>query len=243
MTFESAVERLRGVARAAMQLDARLPNGVPDLTAVRVRLAEGIPALTGEPLIDWPTLVRSVRMLAGKGSDIETSLGPDTIVQATLTGSWESLVDHLSPETITLLDFAVRPVLRAGYVASRAAIAEATWSRGICPACGALPLLAELRPIKDETSRVLRCGRCSAAWSFARLTCPACGERDHTQLRYVHVDGEVDHRRAACCASCGFYIKEIARLDAFGDDAVFDVDLDTVGLDTLAVSAGYRRYA
>jgi FdhE protein len=102
-------------------------------------------------------------------------------------------------------------------------------------------LLAELYSNKEERSRVLRCGRCATAWSINRLVCPACGEQDHAQLRYLHVDGEVDHRRAECCLTCRFYVKAVATLDPLTVEKLFDVDLETIALDALALEAGYHR--
>ncbi len=242
MTFEVAVRRLRSVADAAARFSAQLPNGVPNLDAARVRLTEGEPALAGEPLIDWPTLAANVRALGGDVSDVAAITGEAALCEAALAGAWDSIPDNeTKQEAITLLDFATRPALRAGYAATRDLIALAQWTRGTCPACGALPIIAELRGAKDGESRILRCGRCTAAWSFPRLACPSCDERDHKQLRYVHVDGEVDHRRAECCVSCGFYVKAVARLDPLSDAALLQLDLETIGLDALALERGFHR--
>ncbi len=242
MTFEVAVQRLRSVANAASELSSALPNGVPNMDAARVRLAEGVPALAGEPLIDWPTLAANVRTLGGDLSDIAAITGETALCDAALAGEWSSIPGSATrQEAIAYLDFATRPALRAGLAAVRDLIAVAEWSRGTCPGCGSLPIIAELRGSKEGDARVLRCGRCTAAWSFARLVCPACGERDHKQLRYVHVDGEVDHRRAECCASCGFYVKAVARLDALSDAALLQLDLETIALDALAVERGYHH--
>ncbi|MGQ0540167.1 MAG: formate dehydrogenase accessory protein FdhE, partial [Gemmatimonadaceae bacterium] len=124
--------------------------------------------------------------------------------------------NHLHSPTAflaVLLDHAVRPALRAGAVAVQSVLADVRWSRGTCLACGSLPLLAELRGGDYERSRTLRCGRCACAWSYHRLACPTCGERDHRRLSYLHVDGESEHRRAECCKTCGFYLKAVAVLD------------------------------
>jgi hypothetical protein len=236
MTYEAAAKRLRALVEASLRIHTRLPTGVPDIAAVHVRLAEGIAALAGEPLIDWPALVRNVRTLGG-GIDAAAP-NHQAIAEAALGGTLHEFVPQLTDETITYVDYAVRPALRAGYAAVRSVIDESRWERGTCPACGSLPSLAELR----KESRVLRCGRCSAAWTFARLACPACGERDHSQLRYIHIEGEVAHRRAACCSTCGFYVKEVATLDPLGDTESLFADLDTVGLDALATGAGYRHW-
>ncbi len=242
MTFEVAVQRLRSVADAAAQLNAALPNGVPNRDAARVRLAEGVPALAGEPLIDLQTLAANVRALGGDVSDVAAMTGETALCEVALTGAWDSIPSsETRQEAITLLDFATRPALRAGYAATRDLITAAQWTRGTCPACGALPIIAELHGRKDGESRTLRCGRCTAAWSFPRLACPRCGERDHKQLRYVHVDGEVAHSRVEACLTCRFYVKGLARLDPISDGALFLLDLETIGLDAVAHAAGYTR--
>lgn len=250
MTFDVAVQRLRAVADAAARLTATLPNGVPNLDAARARLAEGVPALAGEPLIDWPTLAASFQALGGdaialRGSPSPSpSPSPAALCEAALADACDALPAVADRDaTITLLDYAARPALRAGFAATKHLIEAIGWTRGMCPACGALPILAELHPDKHGHARILRCGRCTAAWPFARLACPACGVRDHTQVRYLHVDGELDYRRAECCASCGFYVKALARLDPIDDSNLVSTDLETLALDVLALDAGYSRQA
>jgi FdhE protein len=144
---------------------------------------------------------------------------------------------------ITLLDHAVRPTLRAAAAIMSPAIAESNWPRGTCPACGAPPLLAELRAPSSggERERFLRCGRCATAWPHARVRCAGCGTTDHRALRYMHVDGEEEFRRAMTCDSCQSYVKEIAVLDPLTADALLEEDLATVGLDLVATERGYRR--
>lgn len=243
MKFEGAVQRLRHVADAANRLAAELPNGVPNLDAARARLAEGVPALAGEPLIDWATLSSNVMALGANIGALAASGEEGAFSDAALAGTWDAIPGIPNrDEVIALVDYATRPALRAGYAAVRDIIAHARWRRGTCPACGALPLLVELRADKEGESRVLRCGRCTAAWSFARLACPACGERDHERLRYLHVDGEVDHRRAECCTSCGFYVKALTCLDPIDDSSLPAIDLELLALDVLALEAGYTRH-
>lgn len=241
MTFELAVDRLRSIAAAAEHLPATLPNGVPNLEAARIRITEGIPALAGEPLLDAPMLLANMQFL---GADIESvaQLELPALCDAALAGSWDAVPNvRARAALIVFLDHAVRPALRAGFSAAREVIAAAPWTRGTCPACGALPLLAELHPDKDGNTRVLRCGRCTAAWAFTRLECPACGTRDHNDTRYVHVDGKADYRRAECCTRCGFYVKAVATLAALDAAALLERDLDTLALDALALAAGYSR--
>jgi len=256
--------RLRTIAQAARAVTASLPNVHADVKAARIRLAERVPALAGDRLLDWqaldgimhalithyeaapndsasPDVRRDVDFLVG-------SLGEDALADATFAGAWDELAKLPTPNgaearqaAITLLDYASRPALHAAARDLRDVIAESGWTRGECPACGALPLLAELHSNKEDSSRVLRCGRCATAWSIGRLACPACGERDHNQLRYLHVDGDMDHRRAECCTSCGFYVKALAVLDPLKGEKLFDADLETLAMDALAIGAGYHR--
>ena len=100
-------------------------------------------------------------------------------------------------------------------------------------------MLAELRG--KEQSRTLRCARCDAAWSFPRVACPACGERDHRKLVAVHGEGEESYRRADCCDSCGTYVKAVATLAPLSPDALMETDLATAALDMVAVERGYHR--
>ena len=263
-SFTLAMLRLRSVADAARFSYAALPPTPADIKWARIRLAEGIPAVTGDVLLDWQTLDRLVHVLialyeAGPNDggssavrrDLDAlvdDLGEDQLLAAVFAGAWNDLARVRAVEgptvrqaTLTLLDYATRPALHAAAQDLRDVITEAQWTRGTCPCCGALPSLAEIRSAKDEQSRVLRCGRCATAWGFARLACPACGERDHNQLRYLHVNNEVEHRRAECCLTCGFYVKAVARLDPLDAEALFDVDMETIALDSIALESGFHK--
>lgn len=241
MTFEPAVQRFLAVLEKARHITVSLPNGVPDIAAVRARLAEGIPALAGEPLIDYPTLSAAARVLGADVAPLHYFFDEAALCETALAASWDTMPRKAYGEVITLVEFAVRPYLRAGYGAVRESIIASGWTRGTCPACGVLPLLAELRADKEGHTRILRCLRCTAAWPFPRLGCPRCSERNAAKLRYVHVEGELERLRAECCLTCGFYVKGVARLDPIPDDALMTVDLDTVALDTLAMTSGHYR--
>jgi hypothetical protein len=241
MTFRPAVERLLAVIEKSRQIAVSLPNGVPNVAAVHVRLGEAIPALAGEPLIDYPTLTGAVTFLGADVAPLRYFFDEATLCETALAATWDTMPRKAYGELITLVEFAVRPFLRAGYAAVRESITASNWTRGTCPACGVLPLLAELRADKEGHTRILRCFRCTAAWPFPRLGCPACRERGHAKLRYLHVEGEVERLRAECCLTCGFYVKAVARLDPIPDDALMAVDLDTVALDALAMSSGHYR--
>ncbi len=259
-----AAATLRALAGALPE--ARLPNGVPHLDAADARLAGGVPALEGEPLLDAVALLANVRILASALkteagldlTDIVTTLeyhlrGPDAaeLVVAAQSGSWSTLSDwapraRVEPDAvITLLDHAARPALRAGARAIAELLVRSRWGRGICPACGAPPLLGELRgggiAGSAEHERVLRCGRCLTSWSFPRVQCTKCGETDHRRLSYLHGAGEENFRRAEVCSNCSSYLKNIAVLAPLDAIELLSADLTSVALDIAALDRGLHR--
>ena len=66
------LELLRALGNAAASVPVALPPGVPDPAAARIRLENGIPALTGEPLLDWDGLLKSVARLETALADTGT---------------------------------------------------------------------------------------------------------------------------------------------------------------------------
>jgi FdhE protein len=177
----------------------------------------------------------------------KASLDWEALAEVALAARWDALPEVAARLPVSmqafsvLLDWATRPVLRAAAERVSTVVRETPWERGTCPCCGSLPLLAEIRDADSERGRALRCGRCGWAWDYLRVGCPNCGERDHRHLGYVHVEGEGEYRRIAWCATCGFYLKELATLAPFGVDDLFEIDLATAALDLLAVERGYRR--
>jgi FdhE protein len=234
---------------------------VPRLDAAEARLAGGIPALTGEPLLDGRTLLSVLRDIARRIGDlegyqaarpiveaVERGSSPndlDLLAEAGLAGVWEEVepaarrlaVDGYA--LVTLVDYAARAALRRGAVLLRSVLARAAWSRRSCPACGAPPVIS-VRTGK-EGERFLHCGRCGTGWPYPRLRCAGCGEGNHRRLDNLHVAGEADFRRVEVCETCKGYLKSIAALDAPGADEVLRLDLETAGLDFVAVEHGYRR--
>ena len=262
----AAASVLRALIDATRSLTVEMHNGVPHPDTARTRLEEGIPALAGEPLITPVMLVRYMRALAGSLEGIASAaptvgairrmlddhaaeLGDDNgdgpaLASAALARDADLIasiarrlgVDEMA--MITLADHAARCALRVGAARVSALIDECGWSRGTCPACGAPPLLAELR---SDGERWLRCGRCASSWSFPRVGCPGCGTRDHRTLGYLHLDGEREHRRADRCDGCRRYVKAVAVLGAMKWDEMLEADLATVDLDLIAAERGYRR--
>jgi FdhE protein len=260
LTTAAAV--VAALARALRETTAELPAGVPDAQAAEARLADGIPALTGEPLLSWSGLLAGAGTLAEALADTPAGeasaavaeglarqtarLDGDMVAAAALAGAWEAItalapVLGTDPDAlVTVLDYASRPALRAGAAALAPVLAGAAWSRGHCPACGAPPALSVIRGKEGE--RRLHCGRCATSWPYARVRCPSCGERDHEQLGLLHAAGEGEYRRAEVCERCRGYVKSVALLDPPDVGRLLELDLETAALDFMAVEAGYSRW-
>jgi FdhE protein len=261
-----ALAVVRALSATLRRLRTDLPPDVPSRLAAEARLASGIPALIGEPLADWDTLLRNAAAVARAlpAGDTATAVTPilerleaarlrpepDSITAvdraaAALAGAWEPVaalaeaIDVDPDVLVTLLDYAARPALRAGAEALAPVIAAARWARGDCPACGAPATLSVVSGKEHE--RQLHCGRCATAWAFPRVRCPSCGERDHERLGLLHAAGEGEYRRAEICDSCRSYVKSVALLDAPGADRLLELDLETAALDFLALDRGYSR--
>jgi FdhE protein len=256
-----AAALLRALAAAVRAVPIELPVGVPDAEAAGARLAGGVPALTGEPVLDWEHLQRGVAAVAGALAATDaggvTALvreglegmprgaERDRLAQASAEGAWQALEAaavalELDPDALaTVLDWAARPALRAAAAALAPLLAGARWSRGHCPACGALPTLSVVRGKEHE--RWLHCGRCGTGWAFPRVRCPSCGESDHERLGYLHAPGEGEYRRAEVCDGCGCYVKSVALLDPPDAERLLELDLETAALDFIALESGYTR--
>jgi FdhE protein len=139
--------------------------------------------------------------------------------------------------TATVLRWSLFPVLNHIRTAFEPLPASARWERGSCPVCGCWPLLGEFRGL--EQNRYLRCGLCAAGWEFPRLCCPFCGERDHRQLGYLHLEGEEGKERAATCDACGGYVKMVSSLTALAGPKLLVADVATLHLDLAAAERGF----
>ncbi|MBI4735525.1 MAG: formate dehydrogenase accessory protein FdhE, partial [candidate division NC10 bacterium] len=113
---------------------------------------------------------------------------------------------------------------------------EVPWDRAICPICGSVPSLAELRG--EPGLRYLRCALCEAGWRVPRLRCPFCGTTDHTQLRYLTIE-DTPGMRLDLCDACHRYLKTRIAPRGEAEADTFGRDLATLPLDALAWDQGF----
>ncbi|SRR5579863_46594 len=250
------------VSRRSEGVAARWPDGVPDLLAAKTRLAAGVTALEGEPLLDGAELLRGGRALAAAVEAVEPAVGQtmlaiverlegldehslNELARAALAGAWEpcaSLASILGLDEyalVSVVDYAARPALVAAARRVEHLLTSYDRASSHCPVCGSSPLLAELSG--KEAARSLRCGRCGARWRYPRLACAWCGERDHHALSALHGEGEAGVRQADCCSTCHGYLKAVSVLDPLDYVSLLKTDIETAGLDLVAVDRGYAR--
>ena len=69
-----------------------------------------------------------------------------------------------------------------------------------CPGCGGPPQLSYFAPATDDLAsgpRKLLCARCGASWTYARMTCPACGEDASAKLPIYSERGTASGERGS----------------------------------------------
>ncbi len=112
-----------------------------------------------------------------------------------------------------------------------------------CPHCGGLPQLSFIGLSGEAlvtAPRQLQCSRCAGTWSYARMTCAACGEVATSRLPIFEEVERFPHVRIEGCETCRRYLLSIdLRRDA---SAVPLVDeLAMVPLDLFAKDRGMAK--
>jgi FdhE protein len=250
MDTELAV--IRALAREITRLAAQSRPTV-DVEVAKARVASGIPALAGEPLLDTPSLLGNARALGAAVPDIgdailaiAAALSPvagDEIASIALAGAWMELaplaarIDVDESALMTVLDYAARPSLLAAAAGLGDMLDNDVPSRAThCPLCGAPPLIAELSG--KDGARSLRCGRCGGRWRFPRLACASCGAENTGAL---HGEGDAGIKQADYCDHCHGYLKAVSVLAPLDYVALLETDLRTATLDLAAIDRGYTR--
>lgn len=153
--------------------------------------------------------------------------------------AWASRTEQAPRTMAFLVQAAMAPSLAAASAALDASTPpERIWEHGHCPVCGSLPLIASLQ--EKEGLRFLTCSYCTAHYRAVRLGCPLCGENDPQKLSFFF-SPDAPGFKVHVCATCSMYIKTVDFRE-FDKPALplFD-DLESLPLDILAHSRGYKR--
>jgi len=133
-----------------------------------------------------------------------------------------------------VLVLAIRPFLARCAEALTQRSDLSAWSHGHCPVCGWEPDFAVITP---SAERRLICGRCTAQWAFAPLTCPFCANDDRALITsFATRDGRY---RVYACDVCRRYLKAYDGRSASRPVMVSVDSIATLPLDAAAMQRGY----
>lgn len=104
-----------------------------------------------------------------------------------------------------VLNNALHPYLENYAQAVKRLVDESAWYEGFCPVCGGEPDFAYLTLQRGE--RQLLCSRCDTEWTYWRLGCPFCKNKETKSLGYYPSEDNV--YRLYVCDGCGRYLKTI----------------------------------
>ena len=208
-----------------------------------LELAASVPAVVEE----IPVAVASLRApvvpgpLWDAGQDLAARSGAE---QRELVEGWLDDPSLLEARIAAWIRVAAGPVLELAAAALKP-LEKEEWSGPACPACGGLPQVSVIREESGEfmagSPRYLVCGRCALWWSFARATCPWCGEDDSRRVGSFSPENERLVRIDAC-DTCRAYVKTFDLRERDGKDVVPLVDdVGTLTLDVWAHEKGLRR--
>jgi FdhE protein len=178
-------------------------------------------------------------VVQARALDTELAAGPDAAqrVVDSLLGD-----DTFRPASAGLLRFlgwsATRRWLQPVLVAFTHWRDQERWQRSQCPACGALPAMAQLVGVDPGRMRFLACGCCGTRWRYRRTMCPFC-EADTNRVQVVAVDAE-SGLRVDFCETCRGYLKTYV---GHGREDVLLADWTSLHLDVLAKDHDLKRMA
>ena len=247
--LSSVIDHQRGRAATAPIQSAAAEVGA---ASVANRLVDRFPLLDLEASVD--TVVEEISTaVAALGRPLapgalhdagEDLAGRSVPGRQELVETWLDDSTLLDPRFAAWISIAAGPVLELA-AASVPPLAKEEWSGPACPVCGGWPQVSVIREESGEfmagSPRYLVCGRCASWWSFARATCPACGEDDSRKLGAFSPEGDRCVRIDAC-DTCRVYVKTFDLREPGARDIVPLVDdVATLTLDVWAHEKGLQR--
>ena len=118
--------------------------------------------------------------------------------------------------------------------------AEFVWFKPLCPLCGNAPAMARLE--KEVGQKFLWCSTCNTQWTFTRIQCPFCLNKNQDQLRYFY-DEKNKFYRVYVCDNCMRYLKTIDERENNhqADILMTTEDMASHFLDELAAKEGFKN--
>jgi formate dehydrogenase accessory protein FdhE len=171
--------------------------------------------------LDLPALLTS--LASGSPDLVESSAASAEVAALTLR---------------VLLEYTLRPTLRAWADLLVSDISLAVWQRPTCPLCGSAPVMAEL--YKARRLRLLRCGICGAAWPYPIQRCAHCSTEEPGTQGVILSDDD-PRTLAQICRHCHTYLKTVITVEPLPHDLLALEDLASLYLDQGCREKGYTR--
>lgn len=139
-----------------------------------------------------------------------------------------------------LAHMAARVILEARARDWAGLIKDFAWEKGYCPICGAAPMMARI----DDgiAKRWLHCSQCSHEWTFSRVICPACENREQKTMDYFFIEGR-EQESTFVCKKCNHYLITLNKVSDLTEFHGEIVALSLVHLDVLMQEKGYLPMA
>lgn len=250
-SHETVSDRLREIHRVVRDARANIEPVRMDAAAARLCLQVGQPLLAGTSApVDEEVAGRILREICRIAATPQAAWLLDAagqrpipfqaVADALLAGQDEALAETRGVPAAFfafVVLAALRPSFRRHAESLEPLSEDVPWHRPLCPICGSVPALAELRG--DPGRRYLRCALCEGAWRVPRLRCAFCATTDHTRLRYLRIE-EDPEMRLDLCDACWRYLKTRIAPGGEAEPDPFGRDLGTLHLDALAWERGYH---
>lgn len=118
------------------------------------------------------------------------------------------------------------------------------WHEGFCPVCHSHPQFGRLD--KEDRALWLWCDLCNIQWSFERMTCPFCGNKDPEHSRYFTAEDKdisglsKNPIRVQVCDKCQSYIKIYDEgISELKLEQPLTEDVGSLALDIVALQEGF----
>lgn len=118
-------------------------------------------------------------------------------------------------------------------------MASLSWTKGYCPVCASMPMLAALR---EQGQLWLLCSQCSHEWIFPRMTCPYCNHQAPEATEYFYVEGEANEK-AFVCGKCQRYLVTVNQAGILDKSNPTVVAISLTHLDLILQEKGYSQMA
>jgi FdhE protein len=230
------------------RIHAKLAGGIPLLQGVglafdrdkiyqlMLRMATALDRKGGRSRRQYRSIIKAL----GEGRlDIEPLLASLTAASdAVVTSAAQDI--QADPGLIGALTHnALKPALRLLCRQLTPLVDGIPWDHGYCFLCGSSAVLGELQG--NHLRKHLRCGQCGADWTFYRLRCNYCGNKDHHTLSLLYSDPWDGKARVEVCDKCKGYLKVIISFSPTSTNSLPIEDLATLHLDYIAQARGYKR--